>query len=393
MSTEWIEVSLKDICENKSVACKNFEEENIERYVGLEHLEPESLVISSWGLVKDGTTFTKLFYPGQVLFGKRRSYQKKAAVADFKGVCSGDILVLEAKEDIILRELLPYIIQNERLFDYAVGTSSGSLSPRTSWRLLSSYKLKIPLNRESQKEILEKFTKIEEAIKLKGNLKFTTQKYKESLLNHLLTYGINNIKTTPKKNEDIPVNWSLKKLGDIATLRTEKFNPLSADTEKYIALEHIEPISGKILGYEDSKESTSLKAKFKEGDVLFGKLRPYLRKYWYAEFDGVCATEILPLIAKSGTDKKFLFYTLQQEKVIGFAIQNSFGTKMPRTSWADLKNIKLAIPPKEEQQEIANILSNLDKQVFAYEKEIELSISIKKALQEQLLTSREGVKL
>jgi len=65
----------------------------VERYVGLEHITPEDLHIHSWGLVADGTTFTNAFKPGQVLFGKRRAYQRKVAVADFSGVCSGDIYV------------------------------------------------------------------------------------------------------------------------------------------------------------------------------------------------------------------------------------------------------------------------------------------------------------
>jgi len=69
--------------------------DGIERYVGLEHLEPGDLRIRSWGNVADGVTFTSVFQPGQVLFGKRRAYQRKVAVADFSGVCSGDIYVLE----------------------------------------------------------------------------------------------------------------------------------------------------------------------------------------------------------------------------------------------------------------------------------------------------------
>jgi type I restriction enzyme S subunit len=67
----------------------------VERFVGLEHIEPENLHIRSWGNVADGVTFTNKFKPGQVLFGKRRAYQRKVAVADFEGVCSSDIYVFE----------------------------------------------------------------------------------------------------------------------------------------------------------------------------------------------------------------------------------------------------------------------------------------------------------
>lgn len=108
---------------------------SIGRYVGLEHLEPGDLRIRRWGDVADGVTFTSVFKPGQVLFGKRRAYQRKVAVADFAGVCSGDIYVLESQDaTVLLHELLPFICQTDAFFDHAVGTSAGSLSPRTNWR-------------------------------------------------------------------------------------------------------------------------------------------------------------------------------------------------------------------------------------------------------------------
>ena len=69
----------------------------VEFYVGLEHITPEDLRIHSWGLVAEGTTFTNAFRPGQVLFGKRRAYQRKVAVANFAGVCSSDIYVFESR--------------------------------------------------------------------------------------------------------------------------------------------------------------------------------------------------------------------------------------------------------------------------------------------------------
>lgn len=126
------------------VACVNRTETDplgagLERYVGLEHIEPENLHIKEWGDVADGTSFTKTFRKGQTLFGKRRAYQRKVAYAEFDGICSGDILVFESKDPkALLPELLPFICQTERFFQYALGTSAGSLSPRTSWGRLPS---------------------------------------------------------------------------------------------------------------------------------------------------------------------------------------------------------------------------------------------------------------
>jgi type I restriction enzyme S subunit len=81
----------------------------IERFIGLEHLEPGSLHVREWGNVADGTTFTRVCRPGQVLFGKRRAYQRKVAVAEFDAVVSGDIYVLAPKNDRLLPNCYLYL--------------------------------------------------------------------------------------------------------------------------------------------------------------------------------------------------------------------------------------------------------------------------------------------
>ena len=111
--------------------------------VGLEHLTPNEVTLSNWSVDVDNT-FTKMFRKGDVLFGRRRAYLKKAAVAPFNGVCSGDITVIRAKDEKLFPDLLPFIIQNDDLFDYAVGKSAGSLSPRVKWSHLQNYKLNLP---------------------------------------------------------------------------------------------------------------------------------------------------------------------------------------------------------------------------------------------------------
>jgi type I restriction enzyme S subunit len=130
------------------------ESEGFERYVGLEHIDPGDLRIRRWGKVSDGTTFTNVFRAGQVLFGKRRAYQRKVALADFDGVCSGDIYVFEPKGARLLPELLPFICQTDRFFEHAVGTSAGSLSPRTNWSSLAEFELPLP-PLEAQRRLVE----------------------------------------------------------------------------------------------------------------------------------------------------------------------------------------------------------------------------------------------
>ena len=144
-------VLLGDVARERKEQCKT----DRDRYpvVGLEHLIPQEIKLTEWS---EGTenTFTKMFRKGDVLFGRRRAYLKKAAVAPFDGICSGDITVIEAKPNYLLPELLPFIIQNDALFSFAVEKSAGSLSPRVKWEHLKSYEFELP-NMDKQRELAE----------------------------------------------------------------------------------------------------------------------------------------------------------------------------------------------------------------------------------------------
>jgi len=148
----WQRVRFGDVVRLNKETCKDPAAEGIERVIGLEHLEPSDLRIRSWGHVADGTTFTNRVRPGQVLFGKRRAYQRKIAVADCDAVCSGDIYVFKSADPKrLLPELLPFICQTQAFFEHAVSTSAGSLSPRTNWKSLAEYKFALPPLEEQQR--------------------------------------------------------------------------------------------------------------------------------------------------------------------------------------------------------------------------------------------------
>ena len=137
-------VAFGDVVQLSKERSNDPERDGFERYLGLEHLKPSDLKVCSWGDIVDGTTFTSVFKPGQVLFGKRRAYQRKVAVADFSGVCSGDIYVLEPKGDELLPEMLPFICQSESFYDYVISMSQGGLSPRVNWKALAKYEFALP---------------------------------------------------------------------------------------------------------------------------------------------------------------------------------------------------------------------------------------------------------
>jgi type I restriction enzyme S subunit len=150
--SKWERVKFGDVVRLNTERCADPAAAGIERYVGLEHIDPDDLRLRRWGLVAEGTTFTNRFRPGQVLFGKRRAYQRKVAVADFGGVCSSDIYVFEPKDCSLLPELLPFICQGEAFYSHSISTSAGSLSPRTNWAQLANFEFSLP-PKETQRRL------------------------------------------------------------------------------------------------------------------------------------------------------------------------------------------------------------------------------------------------
>jgi type I restriction enzyme S subunit len=218
----WTKVKFGEVvrlCKDRS---SDPEADGIERYVGLEHLEPEDLRIRRWGLVADGTTFTSRFKPGQVLFGKRRAYQRKVAIADFEGICSGDIYVFEsANPKYLLPGLLPFICQADSFFEYAIGTSAGSLSPRTNWKSLKDFKFVLP-PLEEQSKLLCLFQATESALEKRRD--FTEQAFYlfRATVDAMFSGSFRERtgKESKKHKTDIgltPVDWEVAKLSEVTT--------------------------------------------------------------------------------------------------------------------------------------------------------------------------------
>lgn len=142
--SHWRRFKFGEVVRNANESVKDPSAEGIDRIIAMEHLNPSELQINQWGDTADGSTFTRRVRSGQTLFGKRRAYQRKAAYAEFDAICSGDILVFEAIDSMLLPELLPFLVQSEGFYANAIGTSAGSLSPRTNWKDLSAYEFDLP---------------------------------------------------------------------------------------------------------------------------------------------------------------------------------------------------------------------------------------------------------
>ena len=349
----WQRVKFGDVVKLNKDKVTNPAEEGIERYVGLEHLEPGDLRVRSWGLVADGTTFTNYFQPGQVLFGKRRAYQRKVAVADFDGVCSGDIYVFETKDPkVLLPELLPFICQTDAFFDHAVGTSAGSLSPRTNWKSLAQYEFGLP-GLEEQKRITNLLFEIENMLEEQNNLETYIGRLFRSYLEHELNPVKNGWGTievgeltqvttggTPKRS--VSEYWS----GDIPWVKTGEVDYRKIeDTEEKITQKGINDSAAKLV-----PTGSVLIAMYGQGPTL-GRVAILGVT---AATNQACAA----IHPSKSIDTKFLFYFLwrQYERIRGYAR----GATQPNLNLGIIRAIEVPHICVEKQNQIAQDLEDLE---------------------------------
>ena len=183
-----------------------------------------------------------------------------------------------------------------------------------------------------------------------------------------------------------PEGWRRVHLSEVANQRIDKVVPAKTDKRPYVALEHLAQGSPALLGWAQASAATSAKTVFRTGDVLFGKLRPYLHKAAPAPFDGLCSTDILPLYGRSTLDTRYLAQLAQWRSLQRHAVATSSGTKMPRTSWPQLGAFTFPLPPLPEQRKIAAILSSVDDAIEKTQAVIDQVQVVKRGLMQELLT-------
>jgi type I restriction enzyme, S subunit len=248
----WKKVKFGDVVFEPKESVKDPVTEGIEHVVGLEHIDSEDTHLRRSESIEESTTFTKKFRKGDVLFGRRRAYLKKAAKADFEGVCSGDITVMRAREDMLLPELLPFIVNNDNFFEYAVTHSAGGLSPRVKFKDLARYEILIP-NKVKQLKLLELFHNIQ-------NLTFSNRELEQSIATLKKSFqrlyfdvdekdkveinDISKVYSGGTPNRKKPEFWS----GDIPWIKTAEvtYNTIN-ETEEYITQEGLDKSATKLI--------------------------------------------------------------------------------------------------------------------------------------------------
>ena len=183
--------------------------------------------------------------------------------------------------------------------------------------------------------------------------------------------------------------WETKRLSEITSIRNQKVLPSNVGIDTpCVELDHIGRGNGRLLECSTAQNSKSSKYRFFSGDVLFGRLRSYLRKFWHADRDGICTTEIWPLMTDSQqVNSGFLHALVQSDRFIE-AASISYGTHMPRADWGVMRNFEVRLPRIREQLAIAEILSDMDAEQAALEARREKTRDLKQAMMQELLTGK-----
>ena len=123
-------------------------------YVGLEHIDPDTLHLSRYGHPSDVEGTKLRFYKGDVIFGRRRAYQRKTALATTDGICSAHAMVLRAKEEVVDPNFFPFLFHSKQFIDMAITISVGGLSPTINWKDISKQEFLLP-PKDEQKRLAE----------------------------------------------------------------------------------------------------------------------------------------------------------------------------------------------------------------------------------------------
>ena len=324
--------------------------------VGLEHLIPSEVKLSCWNTDNDNT-FTKRFNKGQVLLGRRRAYLKKAVVAPFDGICSSDITVIEAVPNKISPELLPFIIQNERFFNYAIKGSAGSLSPRVKWEYLKEYEFDLPPIEEQERlaellwaayDLKESYKKLIAATDEMVKAQFTEMfgNIENKILKDVVLrsgeYGSN----TPATNYNGEVRYiRITDITNDGALNNDMVSPTIMD-EKFL-------LNTNDMVFARTGNTVGKTYLHKDGKMIFAG---YLIRYKFNK------KLMLPEFAISYTHTSTYYDWVNNTKKIG---------AQPNISAVQYDNMPIPVPPIKDQTLFVSIANQADKSKAELQQSIE----------------------
>jgi type I restriction enzyme S subunit len=385
----WRMVRFGEVVRDVNEAERSPLDAGLERFVGLEHIEPENLHLKQWGLLADGEiSFTKRFRKGQVLFGKRRAYQRKVAVAEFDGICSSDILTFEPKGDVLSPALLPFIVQSEGFLEHALGTSSGSLSPRTRWSQLQDYEFPLP-PKDEQRRIAEILWAADESV--------------ESRLRVLRSIGaawqglIDIIVPDPSAAPAA----RLSRLGDLCVMQNGRPFPSSNYSDagfKLLRPGNLAP-NGRLIWPHGA--TVFLDAKFADengdwiirpGDVVINLTAQSLEEGFMGRVclaaagdESLLNQRLGRFIVKSGTEREYVFRILQTSRFRHVVESHCEGSKVRHTYFRHFANLPVVLLSQEEQQRVIKAGRDVDQARESASQAVDKAQALFATLREHLL--------
>ena len=261
------------------------------------------------------------------------------------------------RSETLMKEYIKYGFLNFEQYLYDKATGSTFL--QVSSKYLNEMPFPLPPTLAEQQRIVNRiesmFAKLDEAKEKAQNVVDGFETRKAAILHKAFTGELTA--KWRKENGVSDDSWVVKTIGECLIAISDKYDPQKdkIDGVQYIGLENIEA-NGGIISTGDVSSVKSIKTLFKNNDLLYGKLRPYLNKHDIVEFDGICSTDILVYRSKPEYEIKFFNYLFSQNCFIQYAIENSNGINLPRTSEKNISAYSQKIPTLPEQVEIVRIL-------------------------------------
>ena len=345
--------------------------------VGLEHLEPDEIWLRHWDVNPDENTFSKGFKMGQLLFGRRRAYQKKMSIAPCDGICSGDITVIAAKPEKILPELLPFYLRTDAFFDFAMRGSGGSLSPRVKWSHIAGYEFDLPPLDEQRKlaDLLWAANDLKE--KYKKAIAASDEMLKAKFREMFGGCGEGNGDSRGgAETRKIP----RRKIGELCKL----MNGFAFQSKNYVSegirvirianvqkgyIEDLSPVY-----YPISERESLSQFLLEENDLLLsltgnvGRVALLQKELLPAGLNQRVAC--LRIVDASVLDKQFLFSVMNNENFENDCIGSAKGSAQKNMSTEWLKEYEVPTPPLALQQQFVEIARKADETKAALKKSI-----------------------
>lgn len=326
----------------------------------------------------------------------RRAVPERGDIVLTREAPLGEVAMIETSELVFLGQrtmmfrtnsnklnnrFLLYAFQGHDLQEQIKGYGSGATVEHMRVPEAKKLDVLIPPTLAEQRAIADALSEVDDQITALDDLIAKQRDIKQGAMQRLLT--------GEERLPGFSGEWEVKRLGKVAEVRKNRINPLTTQKEYFcVELEHIEQGTGRLINFSSTKGQLSIKSVFYPNDVLFGKLRPYLRKFWLADRSGVCSTEIWVLNADNETlTNEYLFYVIQTDKFIETA-SLAYGTHMPRADWNVVQNYELLLPQPEEQTAITIVLSNMDAEISTLEEKREKTIALKQGMMQELLTGK-----